>query len=121
MKPLSQKARDRAFVLMAATTVIAVVGFGAWLDRDLIGRDIDEAIGAAQIEDGLVADQVHRAEQDTHALQVRDAYQQGLREGAAGSLAAMSRQQSLQVAQACRAIASITTAGTAGTAQGNAQ
>lgn len=91
-------------VLMLCT-LVGVIALGAWLDRDLIARDIAEANGDTLVAEARAWEAQRQAEEAAHIQQVKDAYAQGLREGAAGAMQAADGRRSLQVAQACRALA----------------
>lgn len=87
MRPLS----NRAFVALGCSIVLAFLAVGAWIDRDLIARD-------------LAADDTPPPAIDATTLArvraVRMAYEQGLADGVAS---AASGAQGAEFAQACMA------------------
>lgn len=95
----------QGFNALMLATFLGVIAFGAWLDRDLIARDIAEANGDSLVAEARAWEAQRQAEEAAHIAQVKAAYAQGLREGAAGAMQAADGRKSLQVAQACRALA----------------
>lgn len=99
-RPLS----DRAFALLGVTFIVAVVGFAAWLDRDMLDPAYEEqasqqiAIETADFERGFSQGSA------ISSARVKQAYEQGLREGASGMLQAISGHHSVDAMQACLAL-----------------
>ena len=100
MKPMN----DRAFVVILVVMFVSILAFGAWLDRDLIAADIEQLDGTAAIADAQAWEAQRQAEEAAHIEQVKAAYQQGLREGAAGALQIAGGHSSVHALQACRAL-----------------
>lgn len=96
------------FSLLAVGFVLAAIGFGAWLDRDVVDDSIEFEVSAAQISDAEIYEQ---GRLQGHEQGVRDSrarlmavYNQGLEDGAAGVLTVMAGTRDLAAAQGCAAM-----------------
>lgn len=97
---------DRHFAALGVLVMLAILGFGAWLDRDLIAADLDgQQIGPMQLHDGQMWERQRAAERlaerDERERIARMAYAQGLRDGATGAVALHRGQAGFATAQAC--------------------
>lgn len=100
---------DRHFAALGVVTMLLILGMGAYIDRDLISNDLDgRQVGPQQLADGQAWERQRAAErlaeQDQRQAIARQAYAQGLRDGASGALALQTGHTSLAAMQACRAL-----------------
>lgn len=96
---------DALGTALLACLVVGLIAWSATLDSGPWSTEFEEA-AAAEAVDAQAWEAARQADLRERMEAIRTAYEQGLREGAAGALAAAGRQQSLQAAQACAAMSS---------------
>lgn len=95
---------DRAFVLFGVTFTVAVVSFAAWLDRDMLDPAYEEQAGQQIAIETADFERGYAQGRATTSARMKQAYEQGLREGAEGMLEAVTGQRSPAALQACLAL-----------------
>lgn len=95
---------NREFTLLAVVSVLAILGFAAWLDRDMLDPAPELRVSQVQAEETNLYElgiAEGRRQTEAKAMQI---YQQGLQEGAEGAVDAVRGRRGVPALQACLAL-----------------
>jgi hypothetical protein len=93
-----------AATLLGVTFVIALFGAAAWLDRDMLDPAYEEQASHQLLVETADFERGYEQGRATTSARMKQAYEQGLREGATGMLEAVNGKRTLTAVQACLAL-----------------